>query len=62
MSFQMSIWFRNVAFAALVETISLLRIFAGFCILDLELCGVTKVLKYLTVFVRNCDFHGGISF
>ena len=35
---------------------------AGFCILDLELCGVTKVLKYLTVFVRNCDFHGGISF
>jgi len=31
-------------------------------ILDLELCGVTKVLKYLTVFVRNCDFHGGISF
>ena len=34
---------------------------AGFCILDLELCGVTKVLKCLTVFVRNCDFHGGIS-
>ena len=31
-------------------------------ILDLELCGVTKVLKYLTVFVRNCDFHGWISF
>ena len=35
---------------------------AGFCILDLELCGVTKVLKCLTVFVRNCNFHGGISF
>ena len=28
----------------------------------LQLCGVTKVLKYLTVFVRNCDFHGGSSF
>ena len=35
---------------------------AVFCILDFELCGVTKVLKCLTVFVRNCDFHGGISF
>ena len=31
---------------------------AGFCILNLELCGVTKVLKYLIGFVRNCDFHG----
>ena len=42
MSFQMPIWFRNVAFAATVRS--------------------DKVLKYLTVFVRNCDFHGGISF
>ena len=31
---------------------------AGFCILGLELWGVTKVLKYLIGFVRNCDFHG----
>ena len=30
---------------------------AGFCIVDFELCGVTKVLEHLTVFIRNCDFH-----
>ena len=28
-----------------------------FCIVDFELCGVAKVLKHLTIFVRNCDFH-----
>ena len=35
---------------------------AVFCIVDLELCRVTKVLEHLTVFVRNCDFHSCISF
>ena len=29
---------------------------AVFCILDLELCGVTKVLKYLTVFYGTAIF------
>ena len=28
-----------------------------FCIVDFELRGVPKVLEYLTIFVRNCDFH-----
>ena len=28
-----------------------------FDVIDLELCGVAKVLEHLTVFVRNCDFH-----
>ena len=31
--------------------------FAVFCIVDLELCGVAKVLVHLTVFIRDCDFH-----
>lgn len=30
---------------------------AAFCIVDLELCRVAKVLEHLTVFVRNCNFH-----
>ena len=28
-----------------------------FDVINLELCGVAKVLVYLTVFIRNCDFH-----
>ena len=28
-----------------------------FDVIDLELCGVAKVLVHLTVFIRDCDFH-----
>ena len=28
-----------------------------FDVINLELCGVAKVLVYLTVFIRNCDLH-----
>ncbi len=34
----------------------------AFRFIKLELSRMTKVLKYLTVFVRNCDFHGKLSF
>lgn len=33
-----------------------------FCIVDLELCRVSKVLEHLTIFVRNCDFHRDLLF
>ena len=35
---------------------------AVFCIVDFELRGVAKVLEHLTVFIRDCDFHNGVSF
>ena len=31
-------------------------------VIELELLGVTKVLKNLTVFISDCDFHGCFSF
>lgn len=30
-----------------------------FDLVELELCRVAEVLEYHTVFIRNCDFHGG---
>lgn len=36
--------------------------FAVQSFIKLELLGVTEVLKDLTVFIGNCNFHNGISF
>ena len=36
--------------------------FAVHSFIKLELLGVTEVLKDLTVFIGNCNFHNGISF
>ena len=36
--------------------------FAVHSFIKLELLGVTKMLKDLTVFIGNCNFHNGISF
>ena len=33
-----------------------------FGLIELELCGAAKVLKHLTVFERDCDFHENVSF
>ena len=33
-----------------------------FGLVELELCRVAEVLEYHTVFIRNCDFHGNVSF
>ena len=35
---------------------------AIFGLIELELCGAAKVLKHLTVFERDCDFHENVSF
>ena len=36
--------------------------FAVHSFIKLELLGVTEMLKDLTVFIGNCNFHDGISF
>ena len=36
--------------------------FAVHSFIKLELLGVTEMLKDLTVFIGNCNFHNGISF
>ena len=36
--------------------------FAVRSFIKLELLGVTEMLKNLTVFIGNCNFHDGISF
>lgn len=33
-----------------------------FDLVELELCRVAEVLEYHTVFIRNCDLHGDVSF
>lgn len=31
-------------------------------LVELELCRVAEMLEYHTVFIRNCDLHGNVSF
>ena len=39
-----------------------MRDFAIRCFIKLKLFGVAEMLKNLTVFIGNCNFHNGISF